>query len=104
MWIGRFLAGRLPSHRTRTVQSDGVLSCGNVIHKARQEPEFPHADPRAEEQGFSRLTWATGFLTTLLIPLVILLVSHGVLHIPLRDSKGTVIFLFFIWVSPPKPS
>ncbi|MCX5727244.1 MAG: proton-conducting transporter membrane subunit, partial [Nitrospirae bacterium] len=75
------------------------LSCGNVIHKARQEPAFPHADPRAEEQEFSRLTWATGFLTTLLIPLVILLVSHGVLHIPLRDSQGTVIFLFFIWVT-----
>jgi len=75
------------------------LNCGNVIHKARQEPEFPHADPRADEQEFSRLTWATGFLTTLLIPLVILLVSHGVLHIPLRDSQGTVIFLFFIWVT-----
>ena len=75
------------------------LNCGNVIHKARQEPAFPHADPHAEEQEFSRLTWATGFLTTLLIPLVILLVSHGVLHIPLRDSQGTVIFLFFIWVT-----
>ena len=75
------------------------LSCGNVIHKARQEPEFPHADPRTEEQEFSRLTWTTGFLTTLIIPLVILLVSHGVLHIPLRDSQGTVIFLFFIWVT-----
>jgi NADH-quinone oxidoreductase subunit L len=75
------------------------LSCGNVIHKARQEPEFPHADPRAEEQEFSRFTWATGFLTTLLIPLVILLVSHGALHIPLRDSQGTLIFLFFIWVT-----
>jgi NADH-quinone oxidoreductase subunit L len=75
------------------------LNCGNVIHKARQEPAFPHADPHAKEQEFSRLTWATGFLTTLLIPLVILLVSHGVLHIPLRDSQGTVIFLFFIWVT-----
>jgi len=75
------------------------LSCGNVIHKARQEPEFPQPNHAAKEEEFSRLTWATGFLTTLLIPLVILLVSHGVLHIPLRDSQGTVIFLFFIWVT-----
>jgi NADH-quinone oxidoreductase subunit L len=75
------------------------LNCGNVIHKARQEPAFPHADPRADEQEFSRLTWFTGFTTTLLIPLVILLVTHGVLHIPLLESQGTVIFLFFIWVT-----
>jgi NADH-quinone oxidoreductase subunit L len=75
------------------------LSCGNVIHKARQEPESPHADPRAEEQEFSRLTWFTGFMTTLLIPLLILLVTHGVLRIPLLESQGTVIFLFFIWIT-----
>jgi NADH-quinone oxidoreductase subunit L len=35
----------------------------------------------------------------LLIPLLILLVTHGVLHIPLLESQGTVIFLFFIWVT-----
>ncbi len=75
------------------------LNCGNVIHKARQEPAFPHADPHAEEQQFSRLTWFTGFTTTLLIPLLILLVTHGALHIPLLESQGTVIFLFFIWVT-----
>jgi NADH-quinone oxidoreductase subunit L len=75
------------------------LNCGNVIHKARQEPIFPHADPHAEEQEFSRLTWFTGFTTTLFIPLLILLVTHGALHIPLLESQGTVIFLFFIWVT-----
>jgi NADH-quinone oxidoreductase subunit L len=75
------------------------LNCGNVIHKARQEPAGPHADPHAEEQEFSRLTWFTGFTTTLLIPLLILLLTHGVLHIPLLESQGTVIFLFFIWVT-----
>ncbi len=75
------------------------LNCGNVIHKARQDPEFPHADPRAEEKEFSRLTWFTGFTTTLLIPLLILLVTHGVLRIPLLESQGTVIFLFFIWIT-----
>ncbi|MDH4187456.1 MAG: proton-conducting transporter membrane subunit, partial [Nitrospira sp.] len=74
------------------------LNCGNVIHKARQDPEFPHTDPQ-EEEGFSRLTWSTGFITTLLIPLLILLVTHGVLRIPLLESQGTVIFLFFIWIT-----
>ncbi len=75
------------------------LNCGNVIHKARQEPALPHADPHAEEQEFSRLTWFTGFATTLFIPLLILLVTHGALHIPLLESQGTVIFLFFIWIT-----
>jgi len=75
------------------------LNSGNVIHKARLEPAFPHADPHAGEQEFSRLTWFTGFTTTLFIPLLILLVTHGVLHIPLLESQGTVIFLFFIWVT-----
>jgi NADH-quinone oxidoreductase subunit L len=75
------------------------LNCGNVIHKARQEPAFPPADREAEESRFSKLTWSTGFVTTLLLPLVILFVTHGVLNIPLVESQGTVIFLFFIWVT-----
>jgi NADH-quinone oxidoreductase subunit L len=75
------------------------LNCGNVIHKARQEPHFPHTDHQAEEEGLSRLTWFTGFVTTLFIPLLILLVTHGVLKIPLLESQGTVIFLFFIWIT-----
>lgn len=75
------------------------LNCGNVIHKARQEPAFPTAGHEVEESSFSNLTWSTGFVTTLLLPLVILLVTHGVLRIPLLESQGTVIFLFFIWVT-----
>src|SRR6188472_4245063 len=75
------------------------LNCGNVIHKARQEPHFPHLDHENNEAGFSRVTWATGFVTTLFIPLLILLVTHGVLRIPLLESQGTVIFLFFIWIT-----
>ncbi len=75
------------------------LNCGNVIQKARQEPCFPHADHAVEEHALSRLAWATGFLTTLALPLAILLVTHGVLRIPLFESQGTVIFLFFIWVT-----
>ncbi|HET7058332.1 MAG TPA: proton-conducting transporter membrane subunit [Nitrospiraceae bacterium] len=75
------------------------LNCGNVIHKARQEPAFPRTSQPMEEVEFSRLAWSTGFFTTLLMPLVILLVAHGVLQIPIRDSQGAVIFLFFIWVT-----
>jgi NADH-quinone oxidoreductase subunit L len=75
------------------------LNCGNVIHKARQEFHFPHPDDQAEAEGFSRLTWSTGFVTTLLTPLLILLLTHGVLHIPLLESQGTAIFLFFIWIT-----
>ena len=75
------------------------LNCGNVIHKARLEPASPHAEQAAEEHDRSCLTWATGFLTTLLLPLVILLATHGALHIPLLESQGTAIFLFFIWVT-----
>jgi NADH-quinone oxidoreductase subunit L len=75
------------------------LYCGNVIHKARQEPHYPDIEHQANEEGLSRLTWFTGFVTTLFIPLLILLVTHGVLRIPLLESQGTVIFLFFIWIT-----
>jgi NADH-quinone oxidoreductase subunit L len=76
------------------------LYCGNVIHKTRQDPHFPHTDHAiTDEPAFSRLTWSTGFATTLFIPLLILLVTHGVLRIPLLESQGTVIILFFIWIT-----
>jgi NADH-quinone oxidoreductase subunit L len=74
------------------------LNCGNVIGKARAEPHFPHRDHEADDD-YSRLAWATGFVTTLLIPLLILLLTHGVLQIPLLEAQGTVIFLFFIWIT-----
>jgi len=75
------------------------LNCGNVIHKARQDPHSPYVDHQTEEPSLSPLTWFTGFVTTLFIPLLILLVTHGVLRIPLLESQGTVIFLFFIWIT-----
>ena len=31
--------------------------------------------------------------------MLILLVTHGLLRIPLLESQGTVIFLFFIWIT-----
>jgi NADH-quinone oxidoreductase subunit L len=75
------------------------LNCGDGIGKARSDPHFPHPEHERDDGGYSRLTWATGFVTTLLIPLLILLLTHGVLRIPLLDAQGTVIFLFFIWIT-----
>ena len=75
------------------------LNCGHVIHAARQEPKFPYKDQAADRGEFSLLTWLTGFIATLVLPLIILLAAHGVLRIPLRDSQGAVIFLFFSWVT-----
>ncbi len=74
------------------------LNCGNVIHLARQEPRLPHKADSAQTE-FSGVTWATGFMTSLLLPLIILLAAHGVLRIPLLDAQGVVIFLFFSWVT-----
>ena len=75
------------------------LNCGNVIHKARQEPLFPSTSRAAADAEFSGLSWTTGFFTILLMPLIILLAAHGALQIPILDSQGSVIFLFFIWVT-----
>lgn len=73
------------------------LNCGHVIHAARQDPRLPAKDEEDEQTEFSLLTWLTGFATSLVLPLTILLAIHGVLSIPLKDSQGTVIFLFFSW-------
>jgi hypothetical protein len=35
----------------------------------------------------------------LILPLIILLAAHGILRIPLGDSQGTTIFLFFGWAT-----
>ena len=75
------------------------LNCGYVIHAARQEPKLPPRKEAAASSQFSSLTWLTGFVTTLILPLVIVLGAHGILNIPLADSHGTTIFLFFGWAT-----
>ncbi|HEU4686670.1 MAG TPA: proton-conducting transporter membrane subunit [Nitrospira sp.] len=75
------------------------LNCGDVIGKARSEPHVPYRERETDEDGYSPLTWTTGFVSTLLMPLLILLVTHGALRIPLLDAQGAVIFLFFIWIT-----
>jgi NADH-quinone oxidoreductase subunit L len=74
------------------------LNCGYLIHAARQEPRLPPSSS-VESAEFSGLTWITGLVTTLILPLVIVLAAHGVLNLPLRDSQGTAIFLFFGWAT-----
>lgn len=75
------------------------LNCGNVIHATRLDPRFPLKTKTEEEQNFLILPWLTGFITTLTLPLIILLAAHGVLGLPLRNAQGVEIFLFFSWVT-----
>ncbi len=75
------------------------LNCGNVIHKARLEASLPQRERLDGEDRYSRLPWLTGFVVTLVIPLIILLAMHHLLGIPLLESQGTLILLFFIWIT-----
>lgn len=75
------------------------LNCGHVIHAARHEPRFPPKHEATDSSEFSTLSWFTGFVATLILPLIIVMAGHGVLRIPLIDSQGTVIFLFFGWAT-----
>jgi NADH-quinone oxidoreductase subunit L len=75
------------------------LNSGANIHKARTEYQLPPATRTHQAAPFSAVTWSTGFAVTLILPLVILLAANGVVHIPLADDQGAVIFLFFGWVT-----
>ncbi|HEX7230483.1 MAG TPA: proton-conducting transporter membrane subunit [Candidatus Binatia bacterium] len=75
------------------------LNCGYVIHAARQEPRLPPNRQSAVSDEFSSLTWLTGFATTLILPLIIVLAAHGIVDIPLRNAQGAAIFLFFGWAT-----
>lgn len=75
------------------------LNSGTHIHKARTEFQMPGPDPVSRTPGFSHITWATGLGVTLILPLIILLVAHGLVRIPLLEAQGTLIFLFFAWVT-----
>ncbi len=73
------------------------LNCGSVIHQARQEPNSPRQP--VSQPALAPLSWASGLVISLILPLLILLAAHHLLSIPLRDSQGVVIFLFFSWVT-----
>lgn len=76
------------------------LGSSSAIGAARKEPKFPpYVDESIPPKPFSALTWGTGLVTTLLLPLLILLAAHDLFHIPLAEAHGAVIFLFFAWVT-----
>ena len=75
------------------------LNSGANIQKARKEFKLPGHDHVEETTGFSLAAWATGLGITLILPLIILLAAHGLVHIPLFETQGTLIFLFFAWVT-----
>lgn len=75
------------------------LNSGTPIHSARAEFTVPDTQPVQEATAFSLTTWITGVAITLILPLVILLIAHDLVNIPLFEAQGTVIFLFFAWVT-----
>jgi NADH-quinone oxidoreductase subunit L len=75
------------------------LNSGANIQKARSEFKLPEREHVEEATRFSLVTWATGLGVTLILPLIILLATHGLVHIPLFETQGTLIFLFFAWVT-----
>ena len=75
------------------------LNSGANIQKARSEFKLPGHEPAEEVTRFSLVTWATGLGITLILPLILLLVAHGLVHIPLFEAQGNLIFLFFAWVA-----
>ena len=75
------------------------LSAGTVIHSARHEPKFPSSSSHKPARLPTQASWVTGLIITLIMPLFILMVAHGLLEVPLQDAHGVVIFLFFSWVT-----
>jgi len=75
------------------------LGAGQGIHASREEPKFPDSSGHEPQKPANSLTFITGLVLTLIMPLIILMVAHGMLNIPLQDAHGAVILLFFAWVT-----
>ena len=73
------------------------LNCGHVIHETRHEPMRP--ETQGGGPALSVGSWVGGFVLSLALPFLIVYAAHELLHVPLRDSQGLVIFLFFSWVT-----
>ena len=77
------------------------LESGMGIHIARLEPELPKrtaTEPRTPEAFRLSRVLPVAFVT-LVLPLVILLGAHQLAGIHLSREEGTVVFLFFSWVT-----
>ena len=75
------------------------LGAGQGIHAAREEPKLPNSPGHGPNKSSNSLTFITGLILTLIMPLIILMVAHDMLNIPLQDAHGAVILLFFAWVT-----
>jgi len=75
------------------------LGAGQGIHAAREEPKLPNSSAHGPKGSSNQLSFITGLILTLIMPLVILMVAHDMLNIPLQNSNGAVILLFFAWVT-----
>lgn len=75
------------------------LNSGTNIHKARTDFTVPEQHAVSEAEGFSLTTWLVGLLLTLVMPLVMVLLAHGVISISLFEAQSTMIFMFFAWVT-----
>ena len=75
------------------------LNSGANIHKARTEFKLPDSHSVRDTRAFAFLPWITGLAITLILPLLIVLMAHGLVNIPLFEKQGTLIFIFFAWVT-----
>lgn len=75
------------------------LGAGEGIHASREEPKHPDSSAHGPKGTSNQLSFITGLILTLIMPLIILMVAHDMLDIPLKDANGAVILLFFAWVT-----
>ena len=75
------------------------LHSGQGIHTSREEPKFPDSSGHEVKISYNQLSFVTGLIITLVLPLIILMVSHDMLNIPLQNAHGAVVLLFFAWVT-----
>ena len=77
------------------------LESGTAIGIARTEPTLPRqsAEDPGVPEGFHLSRVLPVALVTLVLPLVIVLGAHQLANIHLSREEGTVVFLFFSWVT-----
>ncbi|MHB8369152.1 MAG: NADH-quinone oxidoreductase subunit 5 family protein [Leptospirales bacterium] len=77
------------------------LESGTAIAIARKDPSIPRrmAEEPATPEGFHLSRALPVALVTLVLPLVIVLGAHQLADIHLSREEGTVVFLFFSWVT-----
>lgn len=73
------------------------LNCGDVIHKARLEPESPPKPSTDEGPGI--VVWTAGVIFSLILPLTIIVGTHHLIGISVLEPQGIFIFALFSWVT-----